>query len=108
MEMAKEILSLISVGIGILTTGIPLIITIVKLFKNKTITENWKTIMTIADAAMEAAEKTGATGADKKQQVIAAVKAGCKSQNIDVDTFIDQLDAYIDNTITLVNNMQNK
>lgn len=40
MEMAKEILSLISVGVGLLATGIPLIITIVKLFKNKTASEN--------------------------------------------------------------------
>lgn len=62
--------------------------------------------MSIADAAMEAAEKSGASGADKKEQVIAAVKAGCKSQGIDVDSFLDQLDAYIDTTIALVNKMQ--
>lgn len=64
--------------------------------------------MSIADAAMEAAEKTGASGADKKAQVIEAVKAGCKSQGIDADSFLDQLDAYIDTTINLVNQMKNK
>lgn len=108
MDMAKEILDLIYVGIGILAAGIPLVITIVKLFKNKTLAENWKTIMAIADAAMDAAEKSGASGADKKQQVIDAVKSGCKSQGIDADAFIDQLEAYIDSTIELFNKMQNK
>ena len=104
--MAQEILNLIYVGVGILATGIPLIITIVKLFKNKTASENWKTIMAIADAAMEAAEKAGISGADKKQQVIEAVKAGCKSQGIQADSFIDQLEAYIDSTISFVNQMK--
>lgn len=40
MELAREILYLVSAGVGLVATGIPLIITLVKLFKNKTANEN--------------------------------------------------------------------
>jgi hypothetical protein len=63
-------------------------------------------IMEIADAAMNEAERSGKTGADKKQMVIDAVKAGCKAAGINLDLFIDQLSDYIDSSISFVNNMK--
>ncbi len=108
METAQAIMSLISVGVGILATGIPLIITIVKLFKDKTASQNWKTIMSIADTCIKEAEKSGKSGSDKKKMVIDMVKSSCKSQGIDADNFLDQLDAYIDQCIDFVNKVSNK
>jgi hypothetical protein len=63
-------------------------------------------IMEMADAAMKEAEKSGKSGADKKQMVIDAVKAGCKAAGINLDLFIDQLSDYIDSSISFVNNMK--
>lgn len=108
METAQAILSLISVGVGVLATGIPLIITLVKLFKNKSASDNWKTIMEMADAAIKEAEKSGKSGLDKKALVIESVKASCRSQGIDADSFLTQLDSYIDKCIEFVNNVSGK
>lgn len=54
---------------------------------------------------MKEAEASGKSGADKKEMVMDAVKAACKSQGLDLDSFLDQLSAYIDQTITFVNSM---
>lgn len=61
--------------------------------------------MSMADSAMKEAEASGKTGADKKQMVIDSVKAGCKSAGLDVDAFLDQLSAYIDQSISFVNSV---
>ncbi len=106
METAQAIVTLIGAIVGALATGVPLIISLVKLFKNKSFQQNWATIMAMADAAMAEAEKSGASGADKKQIVISAVEAACKSQGIDTTAFTDQLPAYIDQCITFVNSMK--
>jgi enamine deaminase RidA (YjgF/YER057c/UK114 family) len=63
-------------------------------------------IMEMADAAMKEAERSGKSGADKKQMVIDTVKAGCKAAGVNLDDFIDQLSAYIDDTIKFVNEMK--
>jgi hypothetical protein len=63
-------------------------------------------IMEMADAAMKEAERSGRAGADKKEMVIEAVKAGCKAAGVNIDEFIDQLMDYIDQTIKFVNDMQ--
>lgn len=55
---------------------------------------------------MAEAEASGLNGADKKAQVIEAVKAGCKAAGVDLDAFIDQLSDYIDQTIAFVNDMK--
>lgn len=62
----------------------------------------------MADAAIKEAEKSGKSGADKKEMVIESVKAGCKAAGVDLDAFLDQLSAYIDQTITFVNDMTKK
>ena len=107
MEMAKGIMELVYVGIGIVATGIPLIITLVMLFKGKTKEQVWNTIMTMADAAIAEAEKSGKSGADKKQMVIDAVTAACTSQGINVGPFVNQLASYIDQCIAFVNKVNN-
>ena len=41
-----------------------------------------------------------------REMVIEAVKAGCRSAGVNLDDFIDQLSAYIDDTIKFVNDMK--
>ena len=77
----------------------------IKAAKEKSAKEVWAMIMNTADAAMQAAEKTGKSGADKKALVIEMVKASCKANGIEIDAFVDQLDAYIDQCIAFVNGL---
>lgn len=77
----------------------------INVLKTKNKNEIWNLIISIADAAMKEAEESGKKGEDKKQMVIDAVKAGCKAANLNIDDFIDQLSAYIDDTIKFVNDM---
>lgn len=75
-------------------------------FMDKKASEQWELIKQIADKAMQAAEKSAATGADKKQMVIDVLSASCKEAGIDIDDFIEQISAYIDNCISFVNGMK--
>lgn len=99
IALLTGLVSLIGAG----TSVFILIKNLIKNMKNNTKEENWKLIMAIADAAMTQAESTSTEGGTKKEIVIAAVKGACASQGIDISNFLDQLDAYIDNTITVVN-----
>ena len=111
LQTAEGVISLISSLVLLISTGVGAFFAIkgwVKAFKEKDAKEKWALIMEIADAAMKEAEKSGASGADKKTMVIDAVKAGCKAAGIDVDSFIDQLADYIDQTIAFVNDMKTK
>jgi hypothetical protein len=63
-------------------------------------------IMGVADDAMKTVEGAIQSGEEKKQIVIATVKASCKSAGVDLDAFIDQLSTYIDQTISFVNSMK--
>ena len=105
------LVELIAALFGLIGTGVGAFFAIknwIKATKEKSTKEIWAMIMEIADAAMKEAEKSGASGADKKQMVIDAVKAGCKAANINLDAFIDQLVDYIDQTISFVNDMTKK
>ena len=111
LSTAEGIISLITSLVGLIGTGIGAFFAIkgwVKAFKEKDAKQKWALLMEIADAAMKEAEKSGASGADKKQMVIDACKAGCKSAGINLDDFIDQLVDYIDQTISFVNDMTKK
>ena len=77
----------------------------VKLTKEKSAKEVWAMIVNMADAAMQKAEKEIASGVDRKTAVIEAVKAGCKAEGLDIDAFLDQLSAYIDQCIKFHNDM---
>ena len=63
-------------------------------------------IMEMADAAMTEAEKSGKSGADKKQMVIESVKASCRAAGVNLDVFIEQLSNYIDDTIKFANSLK--
>ena len=101
------ILTLIGTLAGLLATGIPLIISLVKLFKNKSAKDNWNTIMTMLDAAMTEAEKSGKSGADKKQMVIDSVTASCNAVGINIGDFAQQVSDYIDQCIAFAKNINN-
>lgn len=62
--------------------------------------------MSLADAAMKEAEASGKAGADKKEMVINAVKAGLADAGLEIGEFLDQLNSYIDQTISFVNTMK--
>ena len=99
MEVAQGIMELIYVGVGILTTGIPLAIAIIALFKGKNKNQIWNMIMTIADAAIIEAEQSGKSGASKKQMVMDAVAAGLRTQGIEIAPFEQQLESYIESCV---------
>lgn len=106
---ANGIITLITGLVGLIGTGIGAYFAIKNWFtvlKTKNSQEVWSIIMTLADAAMKEAEASMKSGEDKKKMVIDSVKAGCKAAGIDMDMFIDQLSAYIDDTIKFVNEMK--
>ena len=109
INTANGIITLITGLAGLIGTGIGAYFAIknwIKLVKEKNANEIWKMIMEMADAAMKEAEKSCKAGADKKTMVIDSVKAGCKSVGLDISNFLNQLDAYIDQTISFVNQMK--
>ena len=111
LEQVYLLVELITALFGLIGTGIGAFFTIkgfIKAFKEKDSKQKWALLMEIADAAIKEAEKSGASGADKKQMVIDACKAGCKAAGINIDDFIDQLSDYIDQTISFVNDMTKK
>lgn len=106
MEMAMAVVALISAIAGLIPGLVAAVVAIVKLFKDKNAGEVWKTVMSIADAAMQAAEHSGKNGADKKEMAMEIIKASCKSQGIDIDNLVDQISVYIDETIRLYNDFK--
>lgn len=110
-ETAQGIITLITALCGLIGTGVSAFFAIkcwIKALKEKSAKEIWNMILSMADAAIKEAEKSGKSGADKKEMVIESVKAGCKAAGVDLDAFLDQLSAYIDQTITFVNDMTKK
>lgn len=106
---ANGLIALITALLGLIGTGVSAffaIKTLIKARKEKTFQENWELIKTMALAAMSKAEESGATGADKKTMVIESVKEGCKAAGINLDAFIDQLVAFIDQSITFANTIK--
>ncbi len=111
METINQVITLIIGLAGLISAAVSAFFAIrnfVKALKEKSLKDVWNMIMELADAAMKEAEASQLKGEDKKQMVINAVKAGCKSAGLDIDMFIDQLGAYIDQTIGFVNDMKNK
>lgn len=105
------LIALITSLVGLIGTGIGAFFAIknwIKATKEKSSKEIWAMIMEMADAAIKEAEKSGKSGAAKKEMVINSVKASCKAAGINIDLFIDQLMDYIDQTIAFVNDMSKK
>ena len=111
LNTVQEIIALVTGLCGLVSAGIGAYFAIknwIAVTKNKNAQEIWAMIMEIADTAMKEAEKSCKTGADKKTMVIESVKASCKAAGLDLDSFIDQLSDYIDQTISFVNDMSKK
>lgn len=109
MSTANELIVLLTSFLGLIGTGLGTFFAIknwLKAIKEKTKAEQWALIMEMADAAMKAAEKSGAPGADKKDMVIESIKASVLAANLDISLFLDQLSVYIDQTIDFVNDMK--
>jgi len=109
MSTANELIVLLTSFLGLIGTGIGTFFAIknwLKAIKEKTRAEQWALIMEMADAAMKIAEKSGASGADKKDMVIESIKASALAANLDLSMFLDQLSLYIDQTIDFVNSMK--
>lgn len=108
LSTANSIVVLITGIFGLLSAGVGAFFAIksfLKAAKEKSAKEIWAMIKNMADAAMKQAEESTLKGADKKQVVIDAVKAGCKAEGLDIDVFLDQLSAYIDQCIKFHNDM---
>ncbi len=96
--------------IGLLSTACGVFFAVknwITVLKTKQSQEIWTLIMEIADKAMEEAERTGETGANKKAQVMESIKAAVSAAGLDITAFIDQVSAYIDDTIAFFNKMKN-
>ena len=109
LSVAQGVLTLITGLIGLISAAVGAYFAVknfIKATKSKNANEIWSMMMSMADAAMKEAEKSQKTGADKKKMVINSVKAGCQSAGLDISNFLDQLDAYIDQTISFVNQMK--
>ena len=100
---------LITLICGLIAAIATLVPTFVKLFntvKELVKEKNWKKITQIAINAIRAAEQSGMSGADKKEMVIAAVKAGCAEAGIELDDEqLVRLADYIDEMIKYFNDM---
>ena len=109
LQTANGLVALITALFGLIGTGIGAFIaikTLIKSRKEKTLQENWNFIMTIAKSAMSKAEESGKKGKAKKEMVVDAVKEGCKAAGINLDPFIDQLLAFIDQSIAFANTIK--
>lgn len=104
----QQIITLLTGLCGFLT-AVGGVIAAVKVFFNnqkiKKFNDVLALIKAIADEAMKSAEKTSKLGLDKKEMVIQIVTETCDSQGIDVKPFLPQIVAYIDQSISFVNDM---
>ena len=108
LSSINEWVALLSGLLGLIGTAVGVFFAVknwIAALKTKQSQEIWTLIMEIADAAMEEAERSGASGADKKTMVIETVKASTLAAGLDATTFLDQLSAYIDQTIEFFNKM---
>ena len=105
------LIALITGLVGLIGTGVGAFFTIkafIKSAKEKSFKEIWAMIVTMADAAIAEAEKSGKEGKTKKEMVINSVKASCIAVGVDITPFMDQLSAYIDEAIKFVNSVSKK
>lgn len=112
INTANGLITLITGGVALLGSLVGLIISIRgwwKTAKAKAKEEGaryiWDTIMAAADNAMVAIERTDLYAGDAKKAALEMVIASCKGMGIDVEPFITQLSAYIDDCIAFHNNL---
>lgn len=83
--MSEECLRLILSIISGLTATIPLIIKLVEYVEKATKEKNWNKLLELVMGYMEVAETKFKTGAEKKEWVLAMVKASADTINYDID-----------------------
>ena len=109
LKIAQGVLALITGLIGLISAAVGAYFAVknfIKATKSKNANEIWSMMMSMADAAMKEAEASQKSGEDKKQMVLDSVNAACKSAGLDMSLFLDQLNTYIDQTISFVNQMK--
>ena len=82
LNTAQQVLTLISGLIGLISAAIGVFFAIratIQKNKNKSANEIWNLVMQMANEAMRAAEKSGASGEDKKTMVVKAVNAAAEA-----------------------------
>lgn len=108
----ESIITIITLAVGLIGAVAALVPTLIKLFSSlKEIAENkdWAKIKKIAKSAIIQAELSGKKGADKKQMVIESTLAACAELGVEVDKeLIDNIDGYIESTISFFNGMSKK
>ena len=90
MEWVKLLVSVLS---G-LAAAIPLVIKLIEYVKKSVREKNWPGLLEMVMGYMEVAEDKFKTGAEKKEWVLAMVKASANTINYDVD--IEAVSAMID------------
>lgn len=109
LDTIQQLITIITAALGLIGTGVSLfflIKSLIKSRKEKTAQENWNFIMQVAKAGMTKAEESGKKGKEKKDIAIDFVKASCQEAGIDVGPFLDQLFAFIDNSISFANTIK--
>lgn len=111
IEQFYMLIECLTALIGLIGTGVGAFFAIKSFIaknKTKSASELWSMVMSMADAAMTTAEKYATehpemTGTQKKEMVIESVKASATAAGLDISSFLDQLSAYIDQSISFVN-----
>ena len=109
LDTIQQLLAIIAALVGLISTGIGAFFTIKTLIasrKDKAAQSNWELIRQMALAAMTKAEESGAKGAEKKEIAVSMVKEACIAAGIDLSAFIDQLMAFIDQSISFANTIK--
>ena len=94
MEFWNEFLADLPATLAALGAIITLVINLVKYVKAAVKEKNWKNLVNLVLAYMEEAEQKFENGADKKQWVLAMIKASAEVINYDID--IEEVSELID------------
>lgn len=86
-----------------LATCIPLVVKLIQYVQKAVQEKNWTNMLNLLMDLMEEAETKFETGADKKEWVLAMMKAAADSINYPID--MDALSALIDSLCDLTNNV---
>lgn len=92
--MGSDWLKLVISILSGLAAAIPLLVQLVKYVKKSVQEKNWNKMLDLLMGYMERAENMFETGADRKEWVMAMIKASADSINYEVD--MDAISALID------------
>lgn len=93
--MDHELLKLLIAALSGLATAIPLVIKLIEYVKAAAKEKNWNKVVELVLSLMAEAERKFEEGADKKQWVLAMVKASADTINYDIN--MEEISALIDN-----------